>query len=139
MTNSDLIRAVAISVLCVMALTAVIFAVYSIIRVHKDEQKLKEKHEKHDGTNLLRSIPLSTQLMSEDIIIPMGRVCIVDVSPDHALNVRADHSAKHPVIGYVENGTIVVVYDITMGWGRINQPSPGWVDMKYLKDVTSAG
>lgn len=54
------------------------------------------------------------------------------------LNVRSGPGTSYSIIGSLNNGDTVSVYETSSGWGRINyKGSTGWVSMQYCSKVAT--
>ncbi len=72
--------------------------------------------------------PPKTSAFSETPEILSCRVTAAMVQdPDPPLNVRAGPSIAEPIVGTLENGTLLFVGDRREGWLQITAPLSGWV------------
>ena len=75
----------------------------------------------------------SPALATQEYILPT-LFDVTGVAADDVLNVRADPSAKAPIIGTLApDQTHIEVVEERSGWGRVNTgEGSGWVSMRYM-------
>lgn len=72
-------------------------------------------------------------LATQEYILPT-LFDVSGVSPDDVLNIRAEPTAKSPIIGTLaSDATGIEVVEERRGWARVNTgEGTGWVSMRYL-------
>lgn len=104
----------------------------------KNNEEQNVTKEKEDVTEK-ESPVVKEQKASTDATTTENHGIYYEVVASSILNVRSAANPKATIIGFLNNGDIVPVYDIVGSWGKIPYDSKiGYVSMSYLKQTLSS-